>query len=394
MMDLWAIVPYYTAYLSKALLHEGVDLTVGSITYYLDPDCFQSRGLHPAPGLLNVVGKFRLPKLPRRIFKLAEAILNLCALSVRFLVAPPDIIHVQFLPMLRWRLPMDLWFVKFFQRRGTKIVLTVHDLLPHDTAGRYQKVFQSLYRGVDAIICHSDPIAAKLEAEFHVPLSKIDVIPHGPFFYDLPVRGSAEIVRNFGLEEAGPLFLFQGIIFPYKGVDLLLDAWRLVEHEVLEARLIVAGTGSTELLDWLRLQVQELGLQRVQLQFRFISTEELVTLYRAADVVVYPYRAVTTSGALATGLALGKTIVASDLPVFRELLTHEESALLVDPQDTVQFASALLRLAAQPALREAFSVRIKEMEFGDQTWQSIALKTINTYEKVVSVQEPRSALEA
>jgi len=97
---------------------------------------------------------------------------------------------------------------------------------------------------------------------------------------------------------------------------------------------------------------------------------------------------------LATGLALGKTIVASDLPVFRELLTHEESALLVDPQDTVQFASALLRLAAQPALREAFSVRIKEMEFGDQTWQSIALKTINTYEKVVSVQEPRSALEA
>ena len=37
MMDLWAIVPYYTAYLSKALLREGADLTVGSISYYLDP---------------------------------------------------------------------------------------------------------------------------------------------------------------------------------------------------------------------------------------------------------------------------------------------------------------------------------------------------------------------
>ena len=63
MMDLWTIVPYYTAYLSKALLREGVDLTVGSISYYLDPDCFQSRGLHLSPGLLNVVGRFRLPKL-------------------------------------------------------------------------------------------------------------------------------------------------------------------------------------------------------------------------------------------------------------------------------------------------------------------------------------------
>lgn len=386
MMDLWAIVPYYTAYLSKALLREGVDLTVGSISYYLDPDCFQSRGLHLSPGLLNVVGRFRLPKLPRRILKLAEATLNLCALSVRFMVSPPDIIHVQFLPMLRWRLPMDLWFVKFFQRRGTKIVLTVHDLLPHDTAGRYKKVFQSLYTDVDAIICHSDHIAAKLETEFHVPRSKIDIIPHGPFFYDLPVRRSGEILQNFGLGEAKLLFLFQGIIFPYKGVDLLLNAWRLVEHEALEACLIVVGTGSPELLDQLRLQVQELGLRHVRLQFRFISTEELVTLYRAADVVVYPYRAVTTSGALATGLALGKAIVASDLPVFRELLINGESALLVDPQDTKQLASALLRLAVQPTLREAFSARIKEMQFGDRTWQSIALKTIKTYDKVFLIQ--------
>jgi hypothetical protein len=57
MMDLWATVPYYTAYLSRALLAEGVDVTVGSISYYLDPDCFTSRGIKVDPGLLDVVGK-------------------------------------------------------------------------------------------------------------------------------------------------------------------------------------------------------------------------------------------------------------------------------------------------------------------------------------------------
>ncbi|MFI5072535.1 MAG: hypothetical protein ACHP8A_16760, partial [Terriglobales bacterium] len=62
MMDLWATVPYYTAYLSKALLKENVDLTVGSITYYLDPVCFSSRGIKVDPGLLDVVGKFRLAR--------------------------------------------------------------------------------------------------------------------------------------------------------------------------------------------------------------------------------------------------------------------------------------------------------------------------------------------
>ncbi len=119
MMDLLAIVPYYTAYLSKALLREGLDLTVGSISYYLDPVCFQSRGIHLNPGLLDLVGRFRLPKLPRRVLKLAEAVINLSALCLRFTVSRPDIIHVQFLPMLRWRFPLDLWFLQLFQRRGT-----------------------------------------------------------------------------------------------------------------------------------------------------------------------------------------------------------------------------------------------------------------------------------
>jgi glycosyltransferase involved in cell wall biosynthesis len=389
MMDLWAIVPYYTAYLSKALLHHGVDLTVGSIDYYLDPDCFRSRGLFPDPGLLNVVGKYRLPKLPRRILKLIESTLNLCALAIRFMASPPDIIHVQFLPMLRSRLPMDLWFVRFFQRRDIRVVLTVHDLLPHDTGERYKKVFLNVYRDVDAIICHSDHIAERIHLEFGVPCEKITTIPHGPFFYDLPTPRAHEIMRGFGLTEGRTLFLLQGILFPYKGVDLLLDAWRIVENETSDTCLVIAGTGSPELLEQLRLHILKHGLQRVNLQFRFISTEELVTLYRAADVVVYPYRAVTTSGALATGLALGKAIVASDLTVFRELLVNEESALLIDPNDKTQFASALLRLANQPELRERFASQITNLNFGDQSWDAIARKTIATYDKVLSNAIPR-----
>jgi len=387
-MDLWAVVPYYTAYLSKALLWEDVDLRVGSITYYLDPECFRSRGIPLSPGPLNLVGRFRLPKLPRRIFKLIESTLNLCALTVRFIPSPPDVIHVQFLPMLRWRVPMDLWFVRFFQRRGTKVVLTVHDLLPHDSGERYKGIFLDLYSHIDAIICHSEHVATKLQSDFHVPVSKIDIIPHGPFFYDLPAPKGTDILERFGVPSNQIIFLFQGIIFPYKGVDLLLNAWQLVEQGTTDACLIIAGTGTPELLDQLRAQVQQLGLQRVHLHFRFISTDELVALYRASDVVVYPYRAVTTSGALATGLALGKAMVASNLSVFRELLTDEVSALLIDPQDTNQFAAALLRLAAEPHLRAAFSERIKGMQYGDRTWQSIAVKTIRTYEKVLRASSP------
>lgn len=380
MMDLWAVVPYYTAHLSKALLQQKVNLKVGSITYYLDRSCYDSRGIRLTPGLLDVVGRFRLPTLPRRLFKMAEAILNIGALCIRFALSRPDIIHVQYLAMLRSPLPLDWWFVRFWQGQGVRLLLTVHDILPHDTATKFKELYEEVYSVADAIICHSDHVARRLTDEFGVTPSKISVIPHGPFFYDLPLTSMDDRKASPLAQAGGPLFLWQGIIFPYKGIDLLLNAWQTVEAELPDARLVISGTGSPEILDEIREQVQSLDLKHVQLDLRFISSQELVTLYRAADVVVYPYRAITTSGALATGLALGKAIVASDLPVFRELLKDGENALLVDAEDAAQLASALLRLGRDPDLRHSFAEKIRSLEFGDQTWTAIAHKTITAYE--------------
>ena len=120
------------------------------------------------------------------------------------------------------------------------------------------------------------------------------------------------------------------------------------------------------------------------MHLQFISTEELVALYRAADIVVYPYRAITTSGALATGLALGKTIVASDLPVFRELLTDRENALLVDPQNSAALAAGLVELFDDLSLRQRLATSVQAMDFGDQSWLFIGKKTVEAYENVSS----------
>jgi glycosyltransferase involved in cell wall biosynthesis len=380
MMDLLATVPYYTAYLAKALARENVELAVGSIDYYLDPQCFAGRGVRVDPGLLNIVGRFQLPRSARRPLKLAETAVNVAALSLRFAVAPPDVVHVQFLPMLRTRIPLDLWLVKYCRRHGAKIVLTVHDLLPHDTGDTHKATYASLYALADGLICHSDAVKARLVAEFGMAQAKVSVIPHGPFFYDLPPSASDSVLRDFALPAGSRYVLWQGILFPYKGVDLLLDAWQQVEREDGNVWLVIAGTGAPELLEQVRTRAQQLGLKRVALHFRFISTEELVALYRGADIVVYPYRAITTSGALATGLALGKTIVATDLPVFRELLTDGENARLVPPFDTDALGAALIELLQNPALRERLAQAVQTMRFGDESWIAIARKTAGVYE--------------
>ena len=379
MMDLWATVPYYTAYLSRALQQTGIAVQVGSITYYLDLECFRGRGLEPDPGLLDVVGRFNLPTGPRRLFKMLEALANMAALTAKFLVRSPDVIHIQYLPLLRW-MPLEHWFLRFCHWRGAKLVLTVHDLLPHDTAARFQQTFTSLYGGMDALICHSQTVKQRLESEFGVAPERVFVIPHGPFFYDLPVPSN----ENTTLKRSPVRVLWQGILFPYKGLDVLLEAWQTVEQSGAETHLTVAGTGSPELLEQTRGQVQRLGLKQITLDLRFVSPEELVALYRAADLVVYPYRAITTSGALATGLALGKTLLASDLPVFRELLTDEHNALLVAPGDAGMLATALLRLIREPSLREHLAQNVQAMQFGDESWSAIARKTGTVYLQTLS----------
>ncbi len=379
MMDLLATVPYYTAYLSRALLDQGAALTVGSISYYLDPDCFTSRNLQLDPGFIDAVGKFALPTAIRRPLKLFEAIVNIAALTVRFLIKPPAILHVQYLPMAQRSLPLDRWFVSFSRMRGAKIILTVHDILPHDSADQYRQIFARIYHAVDGLICHSDHIKTRLMLEFRVPAEKLWTIPHGPFFFAHPPNDDAETRQRLRALPNELIVLWQGIVFPYKGLEVLLDAWQQVEARISGARLIVLGTGAPHILDQIRSRVARLNLSRVTLLLRFASTKELIATYRAADVVVYPYLTITTSGALATGMALNKAIVASDLPVFRELLTSGRDALLVEPGNPMKLSEAIQSLLADHALRERLVSALASSQDGVQAWRSIARQTLHVY---------------
>lgn len=384
MMDLLATVPYYTAYLSQSLLSQGVDVQVGSITYYLDERCFAQRGLRIDPGLMDVVGRHpRLPRRVRRIAKLAESFLNMAALACRFLFRRPDVVHIQFLPLLRSVFPADLWFVRFCRWRGAKLVLTVHDLLPHDTAEQHTKLYAKLYKEMDGLICHSAAIEKRLIEEFGIDPGRIAIIPHGPFFFDTPPTDT-NILPNLGVEPGQQMILWQGIIFPYKGVDLLLEAWKLVEQQNSNLCLVVLGNGAPQLTAQLEEQAIALSLQQVRFQFRFCSVEDLVAAYRAATAVVYPYRAITTSGALATGVALGKAIIASNLPVFKEVLVDGVNALIVNPADKDELANAICRLSSDASLRDSLEASVRSLEFGAEQWRGIAARTISLYERVLS----------
>jgi glycosyltransferase involved in cell wall biosynthesis len=385
MMDLASIVPYYTGHLCAELQKlESLDVTLGSIQYGHDPAFFERIRVATDQALLDFGSS--LPKAwnrLRRAVKGSENLLNLFLLALRFLVRKPDVVHVQFLPLLKQGIPIELWFVQFVQSLGIPVVYTVHNVLPHDSADRDREMFRQVYGQADLLICHDQPAKDRLLTEFGIAPEHVVVIPHGPMFSASNRADAVDAREALGLPQEGCLVLLQGIIRPYKGVSFLLHSWKRAVTQGLRGTLLIVGTGEARLLAEIEREVSDLGIQpSVRLEFRFVSLEELDVYYKVADVLVYPYQAVTTSGSLLTGTGYGKPIVATALPAFQEILHDEHNALLVPCGDQVALASALARLANDPELRSRLARELQSSASNLPTWKEIAKQTAHCYARL------------
>jgi len=150
-----------------------------------------------------------------------------------------------------------------------------------------------------------------------------------------------------------PVVTYAGHLYPWKGVDMLLDALALTPG--LRAR-IVGGHAAEPDLGRLQTRARDLAIaDRVE----FTGFQPPGTVARhlhAADALVLPNRATTMSARYTSPLKLfeylaaGRPIVASDLPALREILRDNENARLVPPDDPRALADALRAVTQDPAL--------------------------------------------
>lgn len=391
MLDLFSIVPYYTGRLCASLqMLDTVQITLASVTYQHDPEYFRRQGVHNHPGLLDVTYRLRrAPAVLRQILKAAEYLVNMAALLLRFAVSRPDVLHIQFLPLIAYGLPLEHWWLRIARALGIQMVYTVHNLLPQDSGQRCAPAYRRIYHLADRLICHDSEAASRLAEQFGVAAERISIIPHGPLLEE--TSGSPEKARKrLGMADEC-LVLWQGILRPYKGVSFLIKAWQQVCDSNRTARLAVVGPGDRRLVQTLENEVRDLGLQdRVRLELHFVSAGELADFYEAADILVYPYREITTSGALMTGIARGKAVIATELPAFEQMLRHDDNALLVPYGNVAQLTAALVRLIDNPSLRRQMGERLRHRHLPQ--WSDIARSTYECYETALSVRPKRAAV--
>jgi len=392
LLDLLPAVPYYTGHLCAALQEQdGIEVSLCVTTYSHDRTFFERTGLRRRRGLLDIAG--RLPssvRKLRRVGKLVEYIFNLVRLAVHFTLSPPDVLHVEFIPLMNYNLPFETWFLRLARLFGSKLVYTMHNLLPHETRERHRQAYATIYHLADRIICHDEHARNRLVAEFKIDKDRISVIPHGELFANKIQEVSAPLTQT---QDRECVVLSQGIIRPYKGIPFLLQAWKAARNAGLQAQLKIVGTGEESLLRQIEQDIVALDLgSTVHFDFRFVSVQELARYYRSADILVYPYSEVTTSGALMTGIGYGKAIIATDLTAFRQLLEHEKNALLAPCGDVAGWASMLIRLTSDSHLRARLARGLQDTQSLTPSWAEIASETCRVYEELVPSRRRQSII--
>jgi glycosyltransferase involved in cell wall biosynthesis len=291
----------------------------------------------------------------RRALKAAEHVPDM--LRYRGRAAEADVTHWQ------W-----LWLESLSMRmlpRGRPQVLTMHNVI------RRERPAQKVAAAFAAVIVHT-----RAGAELLGGGPRVHVIPHGAFSHlttqhdELPLPPELAGIRR-------PVVLCFGVVREYKGVDVLLEAFR----DVPDAELWVVGRPLGVSMERLR-RLAPPG--RVRFVERYVSDAELPAFFRRAELLVLPHRNVDVSGVLFAGLAFGKAMVLSDVGGFRELVDEHGAGVLVPPGDPDELAAAIGRLLADGGERRRLEGRAAAAAAGSFSRDRIAEQTANLYEQVSS----------
>jgi glycosyltransferase involved in cell wall biosynthesis len=283
----------------------------------------------------------------------------------------------------------------YYKAMGKKIAFTAHNV---NQARRDNKdswwnriTLKIQYHCCDHIFVHTQKMKGELCGDFGVAESDVTVLRHpvNNAFPDTELT-PAEAKRRLGLKDNEKAILFFGRIRPYKGVEYLLDAFRLLAaNKQANYRLVIAGEpkkGSEDYLNEIRQRVErEFAPGEVMLRIQFIPDEEMELYLKGGDTLVLPYKEIFQSGVLFLAYSFGLPVVATDVGSFREEIVEGTTGFLCNPGDPSELAGAIETYFASDLYR---NLKVRRQELKDyanthHSWKAVAELTQNAYAKIL-----------
>jgi glycosyltransferase involved in cell wall biosynthesis len=251
----------------------------------------------------------------------------------------------------------------------------------HPTLERIRALELLTLTGSDAVLCVSK-VSRGFFTSLGVPGARLHVIPNGVD----PDRFAATPLRPLG--NRVPVALYVGTLADWQGLSTLIAALPhiLARHPL---RLRIVGRGRSRQRKDLARRIRKLGLDEHVSVDAGVPHDEVPALIASADIALAPLsyneRNVVQGCCPLKVLeyaACGRPVVASNLPVVRELLREDRDALLVPPDAPLALATAVLRLLEDERLRARLSERGARRVRELFTWQRAQSHLLKIYEKL------------
>jgi D-inositol-3-phosphate glycosyltransferase len=214
------------------------------------------------------------------------------------------------------------------RKENTRIIAIVHRQCLETNP--VKKFFVKYFFGaVDAFITLSKTVYEDMQQMVHQ--KPVELIYH-PLHMMFGNKVSKVDGRSYlKLDPKQPVILFFGIVRPYKGLDLLLQAMAKEEVRALHLRLIIAGEFS-EGEEETREMIRRLDLENhVILVNEFIPTSEVKYYFSAADLVIQPYKTASRSGITQIAYQFERPMLVTNVGRVSEIVPHMKVGYVVDP---------------------------------------------------------------
>jgi glycosyltransferase involved in cell wall biosynthesis len=265
--------------------------------------------------------------------------------------------------------------------RNFKLVHTVHDINPFNggAVSSYLTLgLDKLMRRFDHLIVHTDSgVDALLSRGFSK--DRVSRVPHGPLG---PANTSAPAYAKQSVEDKRVNFLLLGIMKPYKGIDILIEAASLLPKNLLsQCHFTIAGKEEMDVGELKELCRQKGVGEQFTFENRYIPDDELPSIFNRADVALFPYRSIEASGIFSIAIKYGKPIIASRLGVFKDTLVDGTHGYLVEPGDPTELSNAINRMIANREKRISMARNVEKLSGELPGWDKIAATLSKVYRR-------------
>ncbi|MFT3903707.1 MAG: glycosyltransferase [Niabella sp.] len=254
----------------------------------------------------------------------------------------PDIIVVRYwLPLMGPALGSIIRIAK--RNKHSKVICIADNIIPHEKRPGDTAFTKYFIKSCDGFITMSDKVLSDLK---QFTMTKPAQLVQHPLYDNFgSIIPKTEARQHLSILSDEKIILFFGFIRKYKGLDLLLQAMKIVKEKALAenrqiAKLLIAGEFYEDEKPYTEM-ISQLGLNNdVILRTNFIADNEVKYYLCAADVLVQPYKNATQSGVTPLAYYFEKPMVVTNVGGLPQLVPHGQCGLVAEP-DAPSIAAAI-----------------------------------------------------